>query len=73
MSRRALSLTLLLLAVLAANAKDKKKVVLPDYVLKARTVLIVINPEAGTSLQNPNANWIAQQDVEKAIMNWGRL
>jgi hypothetical protein len=73
--RRALFLALVLLAVPVANAKDKdkKKVILPDYVLKARTVLIVINPEAGVSPQNPNANWVARQDVERAIMNWGRL
>jgi hypothetical protein len=70
--RRALFFALVLLAVPLANAKDKKKV-LPDYVLKAKTVLIVINPDAGTSLQSPNANWIARQDVERAIMNWGRL
>jgi hypothetical protein len=71
--RRALFLTLVVLSVPLGNAKDKKKVVLPDYVLKAQTVLIVISPDAGTSLQNPNANWVARQDVEKAIMNWGRL
>jgi hypothetical protein len=71
--RKALLLTALVLAIALANAKEKKKVVLPDYVLNAKSVLIVINPEAGTSPQNPNANWIAQEDVEKAIMNWGRL
>jgi hypothetical protein len=71
--RGALFFTLVLLVVPSIDAKDKKKVVLPDYVLKAKTVLIVINPDAGTSLQNPNANWIARQDVERAIMNWGRL
>jgi hypothetical protein len=71
--RKALFLTLVVLSVPLGNAKDKKKVVLPDYVLKAQTVLIVISPDAGTSLQNPNTNWIARQDVEKAIMNWGRL
>jgi hypothetical protein len=71
--RKAVLLALVVLSVSLANAKDKKKVVLPDYVLNAKSVLIVINPEAGTSPQNPNANWIAQEDVEKAIMNWGRL
>jgi hypothetical protein len=73
--RRALFLALVLLAVPVANAKDKdkKKVILPDYVLKAQTVLIVISPDAGVSPQNPNANWVARQDVERAIMNWGRL
>jgi hypothetical protein len=71
--RRALFLTLVLLAVPLGNAKDKKKVVLPDYVLKAHTVLIVINPDAGISPLNPNANFVARQDVERAVMNWGRF
>jgi hypothetical protein len=71
--RRARFLALILLAVPLAGAKDKKKVILPDYVLKAQTVLIVINPDAGVSPQNPNANWVARQDVERAIMDWGRL
>ena len=70
---RSLLLTLVLLSASLANAKDKKKVVLPDYVLKARTVLIVINPDAGTSAENPNANFVARQNVERAIMNWGRF
>jgi hypothetical protein len=71
--RRALFLTLVLLAVPLGNAKDKKKVVLPDYVLKAHTVLIVINPDAVISPLNPNANFVARQDVERAVMNWGRF
>jgi hypothetical protein len=71
--RRALILALALLAVPVASAKDKKKVILPDYVLKAQTVLVVINPDAGVSPQNPNANWVARQDVERAVMDWGRL
>jgi hypothetical protein len=65
--------TLVLLIVCFANAKDKKNIVLPDYVLKARTVLVVVDPQAGISLQNPNANRTAQEDVEKALMNWGRF
>ena len=71
--RRALFVTLLLLSIPVANAKDKKKIVLPDYVLKARTVLVVVDPDAGISPQDPNANRIAQEDVEKALMNWGRF
>src|SRR5690349_13355977 len=70
---RALFLALVLLWVPLANAKDKKKIVLPDYVLRARTILVVVDPDAGIALQNPNANRIAQEDVEKALMNWGRF
>ena len=54
-------------------AKDKKKSALPDYVLKARTVYVLIDPDAGTSLSTPMANKTAQEDVEKALMKWGRL
>lgn len=55
-----------------APAKDKKEI-LPDYVLNARTVLVVIEPDAGVSASNPNENRTAQEDVEKALMNWGRF
>ena len=55
-----------------ASARDKKDI-LPDYVLNARTALVVIDPDAGVSASNPNENRTAQEDVEKALMNWGRL
>jgi hypothetical protein len=61
------------LLVSLAPAKDKKKAVLPDYVLKARTVLVIVNPDAGISVANPNENRVAQDEVEKALMNWGRF
>jgi hypothetical protein len=54
-------------------AGDKKKILLPDYVLKARTVLVLIDPDAGTPATSPLANKTAQEDVEKALMKWGRL
>ncbi|MFI5223244.1 MAG: hypothetical protein ACHQX3_03200 [Nitrospirales bacterium] len=56
-----------------AHAKDKKKQVLPDYVLKAETVLVVIRPDAGEPVSNPTANRTAQESVEKALMKWGRF
>jgi len=62
----------LLLLIPQVNAKNKNKTILPDYVLKARTVLVVVAPEAETSLLNPNENRTAQADVEKALMRWGR-
>lgn len=77
MSRRiaALSLLCLFAAVSLGNAKDndKKKLPLPDDVLRARTVLVVVNPDDGISLEHPNDNPIARQDVEDAIMRWGRF
>lgn len=62
-----------LLLVPLADAKNKKKQVLPDIVLKAQTVLVVIHPEAGEPLTSPMANRTAQEDVEKAITKWGRF
>jgi len=70
---RALFFTLVLFCVPLANPKDKKKIVLPDYVLQARTILVVVDPDAGVSVLNPNANRVAQEDVERAVMSWGRF
>jgi len=73
MTRNWVSLmTLLVLLTTSVHGKDKKKI-LPAYVLQARTVLVMVDPEAGISPLDPNANRIAQQDVEKALMNWGRF
>lgn len=73
MSRMPALLSIALLLVPFANAKDKNKVLLPDYVLKAQTVLVVINPEAGEPLTDPSANRKAQDEVERALMKWGRF
>src|SRR5579859_949272 len=54
-------------------AKDKAKGTLPTYLLNARTVLVLIDPEAGVSLDDPKANEVARKDVETALLNWGRL
>jgi len=59
--------------LLPAYAKDKKKPTLPEYVLKASTVLVVVNPDAGEPLDQPRANSIARENVEKALMEWGRF
>jgi hypothetical protein len=64
---------LFLILVSSAAAKDKKKSPLPAPVLKAETVLVVIDPDAGVSPTDPMANKTAQEDVEKAFMKWGRL
>ena len=70
---RAPLFALLLLLVPLANPKDKKKIVMPAYVLQARSILVVVDPDAGVSPLNPNANRVAQEDVERALMNWGRF
>jgi hypothetical protein len=71
--RMSIFLLLSLLLVPVADAKNKKKQVLPDVVLKAQTVLVVIHPDAGEPLTSPMANRRAQEEVEKAIMKWGRF
>lgn len=53
--------------------KDKKKSTLPGYVLEAQTVLVMIDPDAGTAMNDPQGNRTAREDVEKALMRWGRL
>jgi hypothetical protein len=54
-------------------AVAKKKPQVPDFVLKARTVCVLIDPDAGTSLTDPLANKTARDEVEKALMTWGRF
>jgi hypothetical protein len=55
-----------------ASAKKKEKAYLPDFVLKAKTVLAVIMPDAGEPIDDPSANRKAQEEVEKALLQWGR-
>lgn len=64
---------LVLLSASLSLADGKKKVLLPAYVLQARTVYVLIDPTAGTSITSPRANKTAQEDVEKALMRWGRF
>jgi hypothetical protein len=66
-------LLIVLLSTSLAIAGNKKKPLLPAYVLKARTVAVLIDPNAGTSATSPLANKTAQEDVEKALMKWGRF
>jgi len=70
---RKIAFSLLVVCCMPAGGKDKKKVLLPADVLEATTVLVVVDPEAGVAIDAPNANRTAQEDVEKAIMNWGRF
>jgi hypothetical protein len=65
--------SLLIVSSLIAFGKDKKNVVLPTYVLQAQTVLVVVDPDAGIVAEAPLANPTARNDVEKALMRWGRF
>jgi len=61
-----------LLLVVPGFAKDKSKPMMPLYVLQARTVAVLIDPDAGASITDPQENLTAQRDVETALLNWGR-
>jgi len=69
---RRVTAILVLFSSLASAANDKKPV-LPAYVLRAQTAFVLIDPDAGTSPASPQANQKARDDVEKAIMKWGRF
>jgi hypothetical protein len=70
--RKSLTVSVLLLWCLTGAAKDKKKALLPADVVEAHTVFVLIDPDAGMAVEHPNANRIARDDVEKALMKWGR-
>jgi len=55
MSFRFPSFLLILSLALVASAKDKikEKGGLPDYILDARTVQVIVSPEASDSLEDP--------------------
>ena len=79
-SRKTATVAMLVAAVTAAMAlvvsatpKNNDKDSLPDYVLKAETVTVLILPDTPEPLSDPFANRKAQEEVEKAIMRWGRF
>jgi hypothetical protein len=69
--RKLLAVTAIVLC--AALASAKKKAILPADVLRARTVLVIVDPTAGVDVRDPNANRAACADVEKALDQWGRF
>lgn len=73
MSARLVPLALALLLILPATAKEKKKILFPEDILRAQTALVVIDPDAGEPIEQPHANADARDNVEKALMEWGRF
>src|SRR5271156_2274698 len=71
--RKLLAVTTIILCSALAPAKDKKSPILPADVLRARTVLVVVDPTAGVDARDPDANRAARADVEKALDQWGRF
>jgi hypothetical protein len=66
-------LTVVFVFTCIAAANSKKKATLPPLIVKAHTVIVLIDPNAGIPVNAPLANSTAQEDVEKAITKWGRL
>jgi hypothetical protein len=66
-----IGLALILTAPLWGKNKEEKT--LPIYVLTARTVAVIVDPQAGVDVEDPRANQVAQKDVETAVANWGRF
>jgi len=62
-----------ILSLAPSIAKEKTKRLLPGYIVQARTIRVVIDPDAGEPLDNPSANYVARQNVEKALTEWGRF
>ena len=57
----------------ATFSKKKERPSLPEVLLKAQTVVVIIQPDAGEPINDPTANRSAREEVEKALMNWGRF
>jgi hypothetical protein len=70
---RASALAVLLFLAPLAVAKPKDKLPFPQYILRAHSVAVVVDPSAGISIDDPRANQVAQKDVETALANWGRF
>ena len=66
-------LSALILCSSFALAKDKQKNAISPLILAARSVSVIIDPEAPTVADDPLANQTARRDVEIALANWGRF
>ena len=70
--RMRIALLFTLVFAISFSVVAKKKPLVPNYILNAQTVCVIIDPDAGTSLNDPLGNKTAQDEVEKALMKWAR-
>lgn len=70
---RGLVLAILALQNIPGLAKTKQEKTLPEYVLAAKSVAVMIDPTAGMDADDPRANDVARKDVEAALVKWGRF
>jgi hypothetical protein len=67
-----LLITFVLFLTPPAFPKKKEKQVVPELLLRAQTVVVFIQSNAGEPMNDPSTNRKAREDVEKAFMSWGR-
>ena len=73
MLKRIATLSLIALVFSLPSSAKKKKQELPDFVLNAKTAVVMISPGAGEPINDQSTNRNAQENVEKALTKWGRL
>jgi hypothetical protein len=73
MKRQTTAMTVVILALTIAAFGNDKKPTLPATILTAQTIAVIVDPEAGISMDDPLANKAALEDVEKALSKWGRF
>ena len=56
-----------------ASPKDKQPPLVPNFVWKAQTVTVIVPADAPEPADDPRANEKAREDVENAILKWGRF
>lgn len=66
-------LGVLVTGCMIAAAKNKKKVLLPADVVQAQTAIVLVDPDTGVPVDSPYGNTRAREDVERALMKWGRF